>query len=147
MVKCEDCKKDIKEKQPIKKTLIRHRFTSETIFASEKETIRGAVLDAIEKKTNLSEANLSKANLSEANLSKANLSEADLSRANLSEADLSRANLSEADLSWADLSRANLSEANYWKTNFWKSKVTKKTKEQIIKIIEFQEVNGNSSQE
>jgi hypothetical protein len=141
-MKCPHCKKEVEEKEQTKKKgyVITNRFTTETIFKSTKETKREAVIEAIEKKANLSEANLSKADLSEANLSKANLSWANLSKANLSKADLSEANLSWADLSKANLSKANLSYFNYWKTNFWKSKVTNKVKEKIIERIEFEEV-------
>lgn len=73
---------------------IKNRFTEKVVFESKiATTIKMAVLEAIEKKADLSEANLSKADLSEADLSWANLSRADLSW---------------ADLSWADLSWANL---------------------------------------
>jgi len=156
----------INDAEVVKAVIIKNRYTSETILESNKKTIKEAIIEAIQKKADLSkadlrwadlsEANLSEANLSEADLSKANLSKADLSKANLSKADLSEANLSKADLSWADLSKANLSwadlseadlseadlsKADYWKTNFWSIKVTKETKEQIIKIIEFKGVD------
>ena len=94
------------------KIQIKCRFTANILFETEADTIKAAVNLAIEKKINLSRANLSGANLRSAYLSGANLRSAYLSDANLSGADLSRANLSDADLSDADLSDADLSRAN-----------------------------------
>ncbi len=96
---------------------IKNRFTGNTIYEAEVDSIKILVEMAIEAKANLSEANLSGANLSGANLSGANLSGADLSGADLSEANLSEANLSWANLSWANLSEANLSWANLSEAN------------------------------
>ena len=98
-------KKKAEEKPKKEFVKIKNRFTDKIIFESTKETLREAVLEAIEK-----------------------------------EADLSK-----ADLSWADLSKANLSSTNYWKTNYWKCKVTKKTKEQILESIAFENVKESDS--
>jgi len=73
---------------------IKHRFTGEIIIAGEYADLKAAVVD---KKANLSGADLSRANLYGANLSGANLYGAnlygaDLYGANLYGADLSRAN-------------------------------------------------------
>ena len=54
-------------------------------------------------------------------------------------ASLSKANLSEANLSEANLSEANLSNTYYWATNFKYVKSDKKTRKQIIKMIEFKD--------
>jgi hypothetical protein len=70
---------------------IKHRWTSEVLFALECDSFKLCVEAAVEAR-----ANLSGANLSGAYLSGANLSGADLSGANLSGADLSRADLSGA---------------------------------------------------
>jgi Pentapeptide repeats (8 copies) len=83
-----------------------------TLYETEAEDIRAAVVKAASSRANLYGANLSGANLYGANLSRADLSGANLYGANLSGANLSGANLSGADLSGADLSRANLSGAN-----------------------------------
>ena len=72
-----------------------------TLYETEAENIRAAVV-----KANLSGADLSGADLSGADLSGANLSGADLSGADLCSADLSGANLSGANLSGAHLSGA-----------------------------------------
>jgi hypothetical protein len=86
-------------------------------YECEDNTLARTVQEAVNKRADLSRANLSGAYLSGADLSRANLSRAYLSGAALSRANLSRANLSGADLSGAylsgaDLSRANLSRAN-----------------------------------
>jgi len=60
----------------------------------------------------LSHASLSEADLSEANLSEANFFAATLSKTKLNRANLSGANLSEADLTEADLCEANLIDAS-----------------------------------
>ena len=65
---------------------IKHRLTGDILFESEKETIKEAVIDAVEQKANLSRANLFGADLSGANLYGADLSGADLYGANLSRA-------------------------------------------------------------
>jgi len=103
---------------------IKNRFNDEVIFSCEAETIKEAVEKAVDE---------------EADLSKANLSKANLSWADLSWADLSWADLSEADLSEANLSKANLSNTYYWATNFKYVKSDKKTRKQIIKMIEFKD--------
>ena len=77
---------------------IKSCIDNKVLFTSEKATtMKEAVVEAVEKKKNLS---------------RADLSGVDLSRVDLSRADLSRAGLSWADLSGADLSGANLSGAN-----------------------------------
>jgi hypothetical protein len=82
------------------------------LFSTDAETLRDAVIAAIESRADLSGANLSGVNLSDANLSHASLSHADLSSVNLTDANLSYVNLSCANLSRANLSNANLSWAN-----------------------------------
>jgi len=83
---------------------IKSCIDNKVLFTSEKATtMREAVVEAVEKKKNLSGADLSWADLSGADLSGAHLSRADLSWADLSRADLSGAGLSGADLSGADL--------------------------------------------
>ena len=54
---------------------IKHRRENKIVFKSETATtLREAVIEAVNKKANLSWADLSKADLSKANLSRANLS-------------------------------------------------------------------------
>ena len=103
---------------------IRHRYTGDIIWESEKTTYKEAVEEAIKSNADLSNADLSNADLSNSylsnaylyktNLSNANLSNANLSNANLSFADLSNANLSNANLSFAELSNANLNGTLYY---------------------------------
>ena len=80
------------------------------IFTSALVSLREALIEAVGKKADLTEAYLSEANLSGANLSGAYLRGAYLNEANLSGADLSGANLSGANLSGADLSEAKNAE-------------------------------------
>ncbi len=114
-------------KKKTKKIQIRNRYTDKVIYECKADAIKEAV----------EEADLSKVDLIYANLSNANLSNANLSNANLSNADLSN-----ADLSYADLSEADLSKCYVWKTNFKYNKISKKTREQIIKLMEFKELRG-----
>ena len=85
------------------------------LFEFECETLKEAVVEAVNNRANLSGANLSGADLSwadlrRANLYRANLREANLREANLREADLRRANLRGANLRGADLYGAENSE-------------------------------------
>ena len=94
------------------------------IFTSAALSIKDALVEAVDKKANLSGANLSGADLGGAKLSGANLSGADLggaklSGANLSGADLGGANLSGANLWGANLWGADLRGANLWGANLW----------------------------
>ena len=93
---------------------IKNRFTNELIhsFTSENATIRDALIDAIQKKINLSCADLSDANLSGVDLSGLDLSSAKLCGSYLSGADLSNANLSDTELNGANLSDIDFSGAN-----------------------------------
>ncbi len=98
----------------------------EILYEDESSIMKETVENAVKKGANLIRANLIGAGLREANLIGADLSEADLS-----EADLRGANLRGADLIGADLREANLRGADLI-TVFYKTKVTKKQKEQII---------------
>ena len=82
------------------------------LFSIETDSLKLAVVAAVNSGANLTRANLSGADLSGADLTRANLSRANLSGANLSGANLSGAYLSGAYLSGADLSGANLTRAN-----------------------------------
>ena len=91
---------------------ILNRWTSVIAYHSEKSTQREAILEAVEKKADLSGADLSGAYLSGAYLSGADLRVADLRVADLRGADLSGAYLSGADLRGAYLRGADLSGAD-----------------------------------
>ena len=98
--KIEELKKyvaDEEEKEP-NGYIIRNRYDDSEIYVSTKDNVKDAVIEAVEKNVNLSEANLSGASLSGASLSEANLYGANLYGANLSGANLYGANLSEAEL-------------------------------------------------
>jgi len=82
---------------------IKHRFTGETIYTFNGDSLRQA---------DLRWADLRQANLRWANLEGANLEGANLRRANLEGANLRRANLEGAILEGADLRRANLEGAD-----------------------------------
>jgi uncharacterized protein YjbI with pentapeptide repeats len=62
---------------------IKHRFTGEVIYESEKKTIKEVVIEAVRKRINLEGADLRRANLERANLEEANLEGADLRGADL----------------------------------------------------------------
>ena len=96
---------EIKSEKPTKPTgiAILNRYDSSVIFQSTKETMKGAVEEAVMNKANLHKADLHRANLHRANLAGANLSEADLHGADLHEADLHEANLHGANLVGAEL--------------------------------------------
>ena len=72
---------------------ILNRYTKKVIYKSEKEAISETVIEAIQSKFSLSNANLFKADLSNANLSNANLSNANLSNAKLCDANLQNAKI------------------------------------------------------
>ncbi len=96
---------------------IKHKLTGEVLYSSERDTMRGAVLEAVEKRANLRSADLRYADLRSANLRSANLSYADLSSADLRYADLRSANLRSANLSSADLRSADLRSADLRSAN------------------------------
>jgi hypothetical protein len=82
---------------------IKNRWTGEVIFAVETDNIKSAVLQALNDKKSLSDADLRGADLRGADLRGADLRGADLSGADLRGADLRDADLSDADLSSANL--------------------------------------------
>jgi len=83
---------------------LKHRYSGKTIYRSETaETVKEAVLEAVEK-----EINLSGSNLSGSNLRGSNLRGSDLRGSDLRGSDLSHSNLSYSDLSYSDLSGSNL---------------------------------------
>ena len=94
------------QKQEVKKSWkieIKNRLTGSILFQSDRETIKEAIVEAVENNANLSDANLRDANLRGADLCGADLCGADLCDANLRGANLRGANLCGADLCGADL--------------------------------------------
>ena len=91
---------------------IKHRWTGAVLYAGDGETLRDAVVAAVDSHADLRGADLLGADLSGADLLGANLRDADLSGAHLGGANLGGANLRDADLSGANLSGANLGGAN-----------------------------------
>ena len=91
---------------------IRNHRNNKLIFSCKVINFKSAILEAIAKKINLIDADLSGADLSCANLSGADLTGAYLGGAKLIGADLSGANLNGAYLSWAKLIGAKLSGAD-----------------------------------
>ena len=82
------------------------------LFASDLETMREAVQDAVRQKAFLGGADLRGADLRGANLTGAHLGGADLRRANLTGACLGGATLVEANLTGANLRGADLGEVD-----------------------------------
>jgi hypothetical protein len=91
---------------------IKHKYSGKILFEVETKSLKLAIEAAVEKETNLREADLREANLRGANLWGADLREADLGGANLRGADLWVADLRGADLREADLGGADLREAD-----------------------------------
>jgi uncharacterized protein YjbI with pentapeptide repeats len=120
-------KAEIEEKlEALEKTgyVIKNRFTGAEIYASTKDNVKDAVIEAVENDislqgADLQGANLKGADLGEANLWGANLKGADLQGANLKGADLQGANLKGADLQGANLKGADLKEANLKGADLW----------------------------
>lgn len=96
----------------MKEQVIKNRFTSETIFKCEANSLKSAIKIAIQNRENLYQANLRRVDLYGVNLQEANLCEADLYQSDLCGTNLSGANLYKADLHEANLLKANLLEAN-----------------------------------
>ena len=113
--KIEELKKYVSEKEQEEKKgfVIKSWKDDSDVYISTKDNLRDAVIEAVEKGVNLSEADFRGANLSGADFREADLSGADFCGANLSEA-----NLSEADFRGANLSEANLSEADFRGADF-----------------------------
>jgi len=102
----------------MKKTKIQiNSLWASVLFESEKNTIKGAVIEAVKSGANLCGANLSDADLRCADLRYANLIGANLRGADLIGANLWGANLWGADLIGADLGGADLCGANLWGAN------------------------------
>ena len=92
---------------------IKHRITSKVLFSSEKKTIKEALIEAVEKNT-------------------------DLGGADLRGADLGGAYLVRADLVGADLRGADLTGAYLGGAYLECIKITEKEKEQIIKELRWE---------
>jgi uncharacterized protein YjbI with pentapeptide repeats len=110
--KIEELKKYVNDEEKKESSSVKLQiktWSGTVLFESTKETVKDAVVEAVE----------SNADLSGADLSNANLSNADLRGANLSGADLSNADLSNADLRGADLSNANLRGAEFYRALFY----------------------------
>ena len=121
LAKIEELKKyvdqvDVETDKPI---AIKSRYDGSIIYQSTKPTLKEAVVEAVGKGANLSDAYLSDAYLRSANLIGADLRGANLSDANLSSANLSDAYLRDANLIGADLIGANLSNAELQNAKFY----------------------------
>lgn len=89
----------------------------ETISWIRNKVPAEVLLEPLDWRPDLAEANLFNAQLDEFNLTKANLYRANLSNADLTEANLTNAILSEADLSKSNLLRVNLSMAEMYEVD------------------------------
>jgi uncharacterized protein YjbI with pentapeptide repeats len=90
---------------------IKHRRTENVLYACDAENLKDAVIEAVGKKADLSDADLRDADLRGADLRDADLRGADLRDAYLGGADLRDADLRGADLRDADLRGADLRDA------------------------------------
>jgi len=90
-----------------------NRFNGKIIFEYECNSFKELIQEAVNKKINLSGANLFDTDLRDIDLSDSNLRDADLFRSNLSGSNLSGSNMSGSDLS----SNTNLSDTNLSDTN------------------------------
>ena len=91
---------------------IKHRYNKVVLFEGDFDSLASALVEAVRKGADLSNANLRSADLSNANLRYANLSNADLRNADLRNANLCNADLRNANLCNANLHNANLCDAN-----------------------------------
>ena len=137
--KIEELKKYVAEEDDKEKPngyVIRNRYDNSEIFVSTKDSVRDAVIEAVERGANLAGANLKEANLVEADLRKANLR-----GANLEGADLREANLRGADLAGADLWGANLVGVELYNAKFYgkggTSRLKKNQVETFLKALGF----------
>lgn len=112
---------------------IKHRITEKVLYESKKETIREALIEAVNKGADLQGADLRWADLEGADMQGADLQGADLRGTYLRGAYLQGADLQGANLEWADLQGANL-EGAY----LFKMKISEKEKEQIIKELQWE---------
>ena len=118
LAKIEELKKfvadaDVKETKKVG-IKINHWNGISVVYESTKETLREAVIEAVESDADLRGADLRDADLRGADLSDADLSDADLSGADLSDAILRGADLSGADLRGAILRGAELNFAKFY---------------------------------
>jgi len=108
---------------------IRSRFTASVLFTAEAESLKRALVAAVEvgadlrgadlRGADLRDANLRGADLRGADLGGADLRDANLRGANLGGADLGGANLRGADLRGADLRGADLGGADLGDADLW----------------------------
>jgi hypothetical protein len=93
------------------KTTIKHRDTGAVLWESEQQDLRAALIEAVGKRADLTDANLTGAYLRDADLRGAKLTGAYLRGADLRGADLRGACLTDADLTDANLTGACLTGA------------------------------------
>src|SRR3990167_6664772 len=84
------------------------------IYESEKENIKDVVIEARDKRSDLSNSDLSGSNLSNSDLFNSNLRDSDLSNSDLRGSDLSNSDLSGSNLSNSDLFNSNLYHAKFY---------------------------------
>ena len=96
-----------------------HRITGRVLYKNEKQSLRETVIEAVKVCADLEGVNLKYADLKGANLKYANLKDANLKGANLEDANLKYANLKDA--------------------NLYNIKVTKETRDMIIKQLQWKQ--------
>jgi len=133
--KIEELKKYVSEKEQEEKKgfVIKSWKDDSDVYISTKDNLRDAVIEAVEKGVNLSEADFRGANLSGADFREADLSGADFCGANLSEANLSEADFRGADFCGADFCGADFCGAELASAKFYGRGGTVKLKKNQVK--------------
>ena len=96
---------------------IKNRFDDSIIFSGKASSLRSLVEEAVSRRIDLSNADLSNSDLSKADLSGAMMAKVDLSRAMLVGTDFTAANLREAKLTASDMFGAILYKSNMAKAD------------------------------
>jgi len=102
---------------------IKSKFSgSKVLYSSERETIKEALIEAVNQDANLQDANLQDADLRYVDLKYTNLKGANLQGANLQCANLQCANLRDANLQGANLQDVDLRDADLQGADFYHAK-------------------------
>ena len=102
----------------MKKFSIKQKRTGKILFSGKFKNFKECLEEAVQRKINLSEAQLAYKNLSNINIDNAQLYGADFTNSNLSQANLSEGNFENANFNRANLVGACMSESNFKNANF-----------------------------
>src|SRR3990167_3959975 len=101
------------------KIQIKDVYFGRIICEYDAKNIKEVVEKAVNKKIDLTDANLTNVNLIDANLTNADLQNANLTNADLRNADLTDANLTDANLTGANLRNITINEKSFKFIQSW----------------------------